>query len=122
MKCHYRIQNFEEIKAEDLTEIIRGFKTEKYRLCQICASNIEGDTELIYSFDLDHELFNIKATVRNGGGMESITGIYQPASIYESEIHDLFGIEFTGSRPNRGGKFFVLSKPTPWLPENEGGE
>ena len=122
MRCNYRVQNFEEIETGDLIGRVREFKTEGYRMCQICASNVEGGTEVLYSFDKDLELFNIRVTVLPGEKLESITGVYWPAFIYENETHYLFGIEFTDSRLDYGGKFFRLSKPTPWLSKDEGGE
>jgi ech hydrogenase subunit D len=115
-------QNFEEIGLGELTERVKTLKSERYRLGQICATNVEGGVELLYSFDKDHELLNIRVNVPDGEEVPSITGIYWPAFVYENESHDLFGVRFKDSELDYGGRFFKLSRPTPWRAGKEGGE
>ena len=49
--------------------------------------------------------------------MESISGDYWPAFIYENEMHDLFGIKFSHLTLDYEGKFFKVAEPTPWNPK-----
>lgn len=122
IQCDYREQNFEDIDIGDILKKVSEFKNEGYRLGQICATNIEGGIELLYSFDKDHNLYNLRMNVPDGSKVPSITGIYWPAFVYENESHDLFGVEFTDSQLDYGGHFFKLSRPTPWRAEKEGDE
>ena len=49
--------------------------------------------------------------------VESITGTYWPAFIYENEMHDLFGIKFMHMELDYEGNFFKVAEPTPWNPK-----
>ena len=55
--------------------------------------------------------------IKIGEEVESITGIYWPAFIYENEIHDLFGVKFNHSALDYQGGFFKISEETPWKPK-----
>lgn len=107
-------QSFEEMDPDAVPETVGRLKEEGYRMVQICAVPVEGGNDLVYSFDKDMELLNLKVYVPFDRGMESITPIYWAAFVYENEIHDLFGVEFMGSQLDYGGNFFRISKKTPW--------
>ena len=116
-------QIFEQVEAVELLEKVKDLAAEGYRLGQICCTNAGEQFELLYSFDRDHELLNIKITIDNGQEVASITGTYWPAFIYENEIHDLFGVSFRHSELDYGGHFFKVAKKAPWNPkEQEKGE
>lgn len=98
-------------------------KSEGYRVVQICGIPAEGRNDLVYSFDKNMELLNLKVSVPFGQSIGSITPTYWAAFVYENEIHDLFGVEFTDSRLDYKGSFFRVSKETPWKgPEAKGAE
>ncbi len=115
----YIIQNFTQIDVSDLLEKVQDLKSEGYRLGQICGTPKGSEMELLYSLDKDLSLLNLRLTVSYDASIPSITGIYWPAFIYENEIHDLFGINFTDSKLDYQGNFFKLSKPTPWKQQAE---
>lgn len=107
-------QSFEEMDPDMIPETVRGLKDKGYRMVQICAVPAEGRNDLVYSFDKDMELLNLKVSVPFGRSMESITPVYWSAFVYENEIHDLFGVEFTDSQLDYDGNFLRVSKETPW--------
>lgn len=113
----YKEQNFILIEADDLLEKAMDFKTAGYRLGQACCTNVEGGFELLYSFDKDHELTNLKIEISMDKEMMSISGVYWPAFIYENEMHDLFGITFKHNVLDFGGHFYRVAEPTPWRPK-----
>lgn len=115
----YTIQNFIQINVSDLLEKVQELKSEGYRLGQICGTPKGNEMELLYSLDKDLSLLNLKLTVSYDASIPSITEIYWPAFIYENEIHDLFGINFTDSKLDYHGNFFKLSKSTPWKQQAE---
>ncbi len=115
----YTIQNFTQINISDLLEKVQELKSEGYRLGQICGTPKGNEMELLYSLDKDLSLLNLRLTVSYDASIPSITEIYWPAFIYENEIHDLFGINFTDSKLDYCGNFFKLSKPTPWKQQAE---
>lgn len=101
----------------DLLGVVRGMKKEGFRLVQICATKVSEGFEILYSFDKEHELTNLKLTVPEEEEVQSITGEYWGAFIYENEMHDLFGIKIINNELDYGGHFFKVSEPTPWNPK-----
>jgi len=106
------------VTASELLEKVADFKGEGYRMGQICATKVADGIEIIYSFDKDHVLTNLKLKIGEDEEVMSVTGMYLPAFIYENEMQDLFGIKFKHMELNYGGKFFKVSEPTPWNPKN----
>ncbi len=113
----YKEQIFIPTEPGDLLEKVMDLKAEGYRLGQACCTNVENGFELLYSFDKEYHLKNLKLSISREQEMMSITGVYWPAFIYENEMHDLFGITFKHSELDFGGHFFRLSEPTPWRPK-----
>lgn len=112
------VQNFEYVEVSGLISRVADFKKDGYRLVQICGVNLDDDTyEIIYSFDKDHIMDNLRLDIAIGEEVESITGIFWPAFIYENEIHDLFGVKFNHSALDYQGTFFKVSEETPWKPK-----
>ncbi|MDR1134861.1 MAG: NADH-quinone oxidoreductase subunit C [Clostridiales Family XIII bacterium] len=113
------IQNFIAVEASNLLNVVQDMKTEGYRLGQICAAYVNDVYQLLYSFDKEHVLTNLKLVVEDEGNLPSITGIYWPAFIYENEMQDLFGFKFKNLALDYNGKFFKVSAPTPWKGEKK---
>jgi ech hydrogenase subunit D len=112
------IQEFVQVSASGLLETVSDIKTAGYRLGQICATTMDENIEVLYSFEKDNALKNLKVEVplRNAE-LHSLTAIYWPAFIYENEMHDLFGITFKNLALDFGGHFFKIAKKTPWNPQ-----
>ncbi|NLD20023.1 MAG: NADH-quinone oxidoreductase subunit C [Clostridiales bacterium] len=111
-------QIFTQVELSQLLSEVKNLKADGYRFVQACATTIEeGKFEIIYSFDKEHELVNLRLNISEGEEVESITGDCWPAFIYENEIHDLFGIKFNHSALDYEGHFFKVVEPTPWNPK-----
>lgn len=111
-------QNFETVDASQIYSRAADMKADGYRLGQMCGVVLDDETyEIIYTFDKDHQLFNLKIDIPIDAEVESITKIYWPAFIYENEIQDLFGVKFNHSELDYGGTFFKVAEPTPWKPK-----
>ncbi len=66
------------------------------RLSTITASALPGEeTEVIYHYYFDHQVFNFKATTQKNT-MPSISSILPAADWIEREIQDLYKVHFTG--------------------------
>ncbi|MCL1809159.1 MAG: NADH-quinone oxidoreductase subunit C [Clostridiales bacterium] len=115
----YLIQNFVPVTASELLGKVQDLKADGYRLGQACCTKLQEGLEIMYSFDKDHELLNLKLTVGEGQELESISNTIWHAFIYENEMHDLFGVKFNNSVLDYGGHFFKVAEPTPWNPNNE---
>ena len=114
MEKKYLVQDFRKITPDQLLAVVRQFKEEGYRFGQACAIARDEETELIYSFDKDHVLTNLRVFVKEGEEVESITKEYWSAFIYENELNDLFGIKFLHNALDYGGNFYKVAEPTPW--------
>jgi ech hydrogenase subunit D len=112
------IQNIIPVEASELLDRVQDMKDGGYRLGQICAAKAGDRFHLLYSFDKDCALTNLKLAVPDEETIPSITGVYWPAFIYENEIQDLFGFRFKHLALNYNGKFFKVAEPTPWNPKS----
>lgn len=110
-------QNFTPVELSQLLIKVKDLKAEGYRFGQACATVVDDTFEIIYSFDKAYELINLKLVISQGEEVESITGTYWPAFIYENEMHDLFGIKFNHMELDYQGNFFKVAEPTPWNPK-----
>lgn len=118
MERHTAQQNFEAVNLSNLISKVGDFKANGYRLVQICGVNLDDETyEIVYSFDKGHIMENLRLDINVDDEVESITGIFWPAFIYENEIHDLFGVKFNHSALDYQGAFFKVSEETPWKPK-----
>ena len=110
-------QNFTPVELSQLLTKVNDLKAEGYRFGQACATVVDDTFEIIYSFDKDYQLVNLRLVISQGDEVESITGVYWPAFIYENEMHDLFGIQFNHMELDYEGNFFKVAEPTPWNPK-----
>jgi ech hydrogenase subunit D len=115
----YQIQNFEPVTASGLVEKVQDLLADGYRLGQACCTKIENGFEILYTFDKDYELLNLKLNIAEGVEVMSITNVCWPAFIYENEMRDLFGVSFKHSALDYGGHFFKVSETTPWNPKKQ---
>jgi ech hydrogenase subunit D len=112
------IQEIVEVELSELLDRVQDLKAAGYRLGQLCAAKAGDKFHLLYSFDKDCVLTNLKLAVPDEEEIPSITGIYWPAFIYVIERQDLFGFRFMLLALNFGGKFFKVAEPTPWNPKS----
>jgi ech hydrogenase subunit D len=116
------IQDITIVKAADLLSAVTDIKSGGYRLGQACATKTEGGVEILYTFEKDEILKNLKVSLDdNAPELQSISGIYWAAFIYENEMHDLFGVTFKNLALDYGGHFFKIASETPWNPVDKRG-
>ena len=76
-------QNFTPVELSQLLTKVKDLKDEGYRFAQACATVVDDKFEILYSFDKEYKLLNLRLVISQGEEVESITGIYWPAFIYE---------------------------------------
>lgn len=120
-------QPIEALSPAELPARAATFRDGAWRLMQMCCTVTGADFEMLYSFARGNALQGFRVVVpRRGATLPSITDAFLCAFIYENEIHDLFGITFTGLKLDFGGNFlkarfknpFVMDRPLPEDPEN----
>lgn len=119
-------QQIRPIDKKDLVAQVRGLCDAGWRLVQICATTLADGYEVHYSFDKDFSFVDLRVTLpADQPQLESVSGIYWNAFLYENELHDLFGITVTGMAVDYRGTFYRTSVKVPFgctrLPGKEGG-
>jgi len=129
-------QTITEIKAEELLVEVEKKRKDGKRLVQIsCTINkpprqatpdtppMEGNYfEITYSFEDGMNLENLRLDVPETMEIESISGIYSFAFLYENEMKDLFGVKFNNLLVDFGGNLYKTAIKTPFnhTPPKEG--
>jgi len=103
-----------DIEAEELLKHVEEMKENGFRLVQISCTRLEDIFELNYSFDKDYDFTNIKFNITSEVEIPSISFIYQPAFLYENEMHDLFGIKINNISIDYNGGLYKMSVKTPF--------
>jgi ech hydrogenase subunit D len=118
----YMIQDITTVDPSNLLESVADIQSDGYRLGQACATKAEGSVEILYTFEKDETIKNLKVILEDKDPeIHSITGTYWPAFIYENEMHDLFGVKFRNLALDFGGHFFKIASETPWNPVDKRG-
>ncbi len=85
------------VSKEALVATVAGKKAQGCRFVTISCVELPDNTcDLIYHFDQDLELSNLRLTVPKDAPVPSISGVYLAAFLIENEIQDQFGLTFDG--------------------------
>lgn len=105
------------IDANELLSRVEDLKKSGNRLVQICCVLIGDKLELNYSFDKDYSFTNLRIVLPvNDLTIDSVSGIYLQALLYENEMHDLYGVEVKNMAIDYKGTFYRTSVKTPFNP------
>ena len=108
-------QSFELIPTEALLDKAGGMRKNGYRLVQIGVTRLPDKVELTYSFDLNHQLANLRLHLpATDARIPSITSIYWGAFLYENELHDLFSIRVDGMAVDFHGHLYETAVKFPF--------
>lgn len=89
-------------------------KNEGWRLVTLSSVELGAtDMEILYHFDRDLKLTNLRVPVAKGGKLPSISGVLFTAFLVENEIRDQFGITFEGLVLDYQGKLLNETVQTP---------
>ena len=108
------------IDSKELGEKVAAMKQKNARLVQICCT--AGDQyEMTYTFEFNRAITNIRFMLApTDMTLPSITGTYLAAFTYENELHDLFGITFSGLAIDFKGNFYRIAVKTPFAKKPQG--
>ncbi|MGM9648191.1 MAG: NADH-quinone oxidoreductase subunit C [Eubacteriales bacterium] len=79
-----------------LKQYIKEAAAEGCRLVQIHATRTPDGYQLIYSVASGYHLINLELVIAEDTAVESISGIYPSAQLYEQEMAELFGVNIVG--------------------------
>jgi Ni,Fe-hydrogenase III component G len=97
-----------EMKSSaEVLKNVQDLKNDGYRYAtMICLKKDDGH-ELIYIFDKDYKLKNLRYFVKPGEKPKSVSGIYLCALLIENEYQDLFGLTFDGLAIDYKGHLYL---------------
>ena len=98
----------------DLPIVAMAKKAEGGRLVQICSVRREKGFEILYTFDVDSQMYNYRLDIDEDVEVASISDICPPAFLYENEISELFGIKIKGISIDFQGKLYRIDAETPF--------
>lgn len=93
-KIEYENNNFSSVESAQLLDEVKNLKEDGYRFCHICADKNEDGFELIYSFEREDRIINLKTDIALDEEVSSITFVYWTAFGPEFDLVKNFGIKF----------------------------
>ncbi|TIH17072.1 NADH-quinone oxidoreductase subunit C [Marinifilum sp. JC120] len=102
------IENQIDITLESLVGEVSKMKSDGQRMVTFSCTNIgEGQADIIYHFDKNEVLTNLRLTVNMDKPVPSISGVYFAALLIENELQDQFDIKFDGLVLDFGRKLYL---------------
>ena len=112
-------QIYEPLEKSDLLSKTQEMCDAGYRLAAISVIKEPGLFNTIYSYVKEEENINLRLMLPEGEELESVSGIYYYAFLYENEMKDLFGMNISNINIDYNGSFYKLAKKTPFNPQQE---
>ncbi len=110
------IENLVDITNDQLLSEVQKLKYDGYRfVTSTCVDNGDGTIDVIYHFDKNYEMKNLKLKVPKDEEIDSISKIYFCSILVENEMSELFGLKVSGMAIDYGGKM-LLSDDAPENP------
>ncbi len=102
------IENLVEITSDQLLAEVQKCKYDGYRFVTTTSVDNGDDTiDIVYHFDIDYKMKNLKITVKKDEEVPSISKVYFSALLVENEIKELFGVNITGILVDYGGHMLL---------------
>jgi ech hydrogenase subunit D len=102
------IENVKEISKDQLLSETQKFAGQGYRFVTTsCVDLGEGNLDVLYHFDKDTALQNLRIKVKRGEEVPSISKIYLCAVLIENEMKELFGLNIAGMAIDYGGHMLL---------------
>ena len=100
-------QNYISVTPSEIVEKAEEYAKNGYRLIQIACTKTPNEMDVVYSFEtLDYRCEHLKMPVSVGDTIPSISGVFFAAFLYENEIHDLYGVNYSDMIVDFDGTFY----------------
>ncbi len=108
------IHQVEEITADALIGKVEALKKDGYRFVTMTATDMdEENIDILYHFDKDLNLINLRLTAKKAENLPSLSGVYLATFLVENEIRDQFGLVFDGLAVDFGGTLYMEDSVRP---------
>lgn len=103
------------VEAHEIVERAQAYADKGYRLIQMGCTRTPSEMDIIYSFEnVDADIEHLKMTIEEHAVLPSISSVFFHSFMYENEIHDLYGITFTGMAIDFGGNLLETAIKYPY--------
>lgn len=83
------------VSKDELLDAVAAKKGQGWRFVTMSCVELDAEScDLLYHFDKDLELTNLRFTAAKNEPVPSVSGIYFAAFLVENEIQDQFGLSF----------------------------
>lgn len=89
-------ENTAEIRPDEVITQSRALKDEGFRFVTMSSAELAESVCVLYHFDKDLEIRNLRVDVPKGSKIGSIATVYSCAFLVENEIKEHFGVDFDG--------------------------
>ncbi len=96
-----------ESYSEDIISEAKKLKDSGYRLVTLSSADMVDSIDVIYHFDHELDLVNIRVNVPKGKKIPSIASVYSCSILVENEIKEHFGVEFDGLPLDFAGMLYL---------------
>ena len=114
------MKNETTVTRETLLDSAAAKLPRGFRFVAVTCSDVGETHDLIYTFEKDQEIYNLRLNLPKGEEAPSISVVFFAAALAENEIKDLFGVNFRGLAIDYEGRF-LLSQGAPRAPMNKSG-
>ncbi len=104
------IDNERAVTPETVQDEAKKLFQEGYRFVTATCVDLGENFEIIYHFDSDLRLLNLRMVFPKDAEVPSITGSYLAAFLIENEMKEMFGAKITGIAVDYGGKLLVTEE------------
>lgn len=85
------------VTSENVVNEVMRMKSNGYRFVTMSSAPVhDGFMDIIYHFDKNLELKNLRLSIKEGEAIPSVSGVYFCAMLAENELQDLAGLRFEG--------------------------
>jgi ech hydrogenase subunit D len=96
----------------EIIEIAQRNKAMNYRFSQMHCVKTPAEMFIIYTFEKSNlTIEQYRVAVETDGAAPSISAVFLAAALYENEISELYGVNFTGLALDFGGTLYETAKP-----------
>lgn len=108
-------QTYISVTPSEIVQRAQEYLSNGYRLIQLCCTKTPTEMDVIYTFEkIDLQCENLKMQVNVGDTIPSISGVFFAAFLYENEIHDLYGVNYSGMAVDFQGTLYETSFKHPF--------
>lgn len=112
------LEGLKEIESAHLLAEVGHLLRYGYRFVTMTCLDAGESHELLYHFDKQYQMINLRMLVPKTHSVPSISGICFAAVLIENEIKDMFGVPFEGLAIDYKGRF-LLAEDAPQTPLNK---